>query len=126
MYVLFSVCCSHCFHVERLARNPLKNVYNVLKYSYYHKYPERRSAFTYWENEIPSRIDLGKDKYGGPFTYEQVEDVKTMLRLLLLMVSLFGFHLMGDGYSVSNYIMHNMGCPSIKFPIFIILFTNKS
>ncbi len=93
-------------------RNSLTIIYKVLKYSYQHKYPERRSAFTYWENDIPSRIDLGKDKYGGPFTYEQVEDVKTFFSLLMLIVSLFGFHLMGDGYSLSNYIMKMFGCPT--------------
>ena len=80
-------------------------MYKVLNYSYQHKYPERRSAFTYWENDIPSRIDLGKDKYGGPFTYEQVEDVKTFFRLLLLIMSLFGFYLLGDGYSLVTYII---------------------
>ena len=36
----------------------------------------------YWEEDYPSRIDLGKDKYGGPFTFEEVEDVKTILRLI--------------------------------------------
>ena len=35
---------------------------------------------------IPSRIDLGKHKYGGPFTTEQVEDVKTFLHLILVIV----------------------------------------
>ena len=35
---------------------------------------------------IPSRIDLGKHKYGGPFTTEQVKDVKTFLRLILVIV----------------------------------------
>ena len=29
------------------------------------------------EDDYPSRIDLGKDKYGGLFTVEEVEDVKT-------------------------------------------------
>ena len=101
-------------------RNSLTIIYKVLKYSYQHKYPERRSAFTYWENDIPSRIDLGKDKYGGPFTYEQVEDVKTFFRLLVLIVSLFGFHLMGDGYSLSNYIMKMFGCPT-ALPFGLIL-----
>ena len=101
------------FLIEQISKNPLKIVYQVLKYSYHHKYPERRSAFTYWENYIPSRIDLGKEKYGGPFTYEQVEDVKTMLRLLLLMVSLFGFHMSCDGYSLTNYILNTRGCPSV-------------
>ena len=46
---------------------------------------------TYWENHTPPRIDLGKHKYGGPFTYEQVEDVKTFFMLLLLTVSPFWF-----------------------------------
>ena len=101
------------FSGRQNSENPIKLVYKVLAYSYQHKYPERRSAFTYWENDIPSRIDLGKDKYGGPFTYEQVEDVKTFFRLLLLMMSLFGFHLLGDGYSLVNYIIKTTGCPIV-------------
>ena len=55
--------------------NPFKLVFDVVKYSWDHKYPVNRSAFTYWENDIPSRIDLGKHKYGGPFTNEQVIDI---------------------------------------------------
>ena len=31
---------------------------------------------------IPSRIDLGKSNCGGPFTTEQVEDVKTFFGFL--------------------------------------------
>ena len=59
---------SRLHHIEnQQSRNSLKIIFQVLKYSYGHKYPERRSAFTYWENDIPSRIDLGKEKYGGPF-----------------------------------------------------------
>ena len=100
------------FPIEPASRKPLRLIYIVLKYSYNHKQPERRSALTYWESDIPSRIDLGKHKYGGPFTYEQVESVKTVFRLLLLMVSLFGFHLSGDGYSLSTYIMNTAGCPT--------------
>ena len=64
--------------------NPLKLIWKVLKFAAKHKYPVSRSAFTYWEDEIPSRINLGKDKYGGPFTNEQVEDVKTFFRMLLI------------------------------------------
>ena len=94
-------------------RNPMKIIYEVLKYSWKHKIPELRSALTYWENDIPSRIDLGKDKYGGPFTYEEVENVKSFFRLLLLILSLFGFQLSGDGYSLTHYIMNRTGCPSI-------------
>ena len=56
----------------------LKIIYQVLKFAKKHKAPVNRSALTYWEEDIPSRIDLGKSKYGGPFTTEQVEDVKTI------------------------------------------------
>ena len=60
-------------------------MYRVLKFATQNKYPVNRSAFTYWEEEIPSRIDLGKTKYGGPFTTEEVEDVKTFFRILTLL-----------------------------------------
>ena len=66
--------------------NPYKLIFKVLNYARLHKYPERRSALTYWEEDIPSRIDLGKSKYGGPFTVEEVEDVKTFLRLLPIII----------------------------------------
>ena len=67
---------------EPVTQNPFKLVYRVIKYALKHKHPRCRSAFTYCEDELPSRLDLGKSKYGGPFTIEQVEDVKTFLRLL--------------------------------------------
>ena len=98
----------------------MKIICGILKYSWRHKAPVWRSAFTYWENNIPSRIDLGKDKYGGPYTYEEVEDVKSFFRLLLLILSLFGFHLSGDGYSLTYYIMNKSGCPSI-IPFFVLI-----
>ena len=78
---------------KQKSRNPMKIICEVLKYSWKHKIPEQRSALTYWENDIPSRIDLGKNKYGGPFTYEEVENVKSFFRLMLLILSLFGFQL---------------------------------
>ena len=74
--------CQNWLVIEPVSQNPLKSIYSVLKYAATHKYPARRSALTYWEEDIPSRIDLGKSKYGGPSTTEQVEDVKTFFRLL--------------------------------------------
>ena len=65
-------------------QNPFKLVLNVIRYAIKTKYPQHRSAFTYCENELPSRIDFGKHKYGGPLTTEQVEDVKTFLRLAIV------------------------------------------
>ena len=70
--------------IEPKSPQSLKIIYQVLKFAAKHKAPLNRSALTYWEEDIPSRMDLGKSRYGGPFTTEQVEDVKTVLRLITL------------------------------------------
>ena len=74
--------CNKVLIKEPVTQNPFKLIYRVLKYALKHKYAQRRSAFTYCEDDIPSRLDFGKSKYGGPFTTEQVEDVKTFFRAL--------------------------------------------
>ena len=76
------ICCNQWLSKEPACANPFKHVYKVLKYAIKNKQPRNRSAFTYCEDERPSRIDFGKNKYGGPFTMEEVEDVKTFLRLI--------------------------------------------
>ncbi len=71
-----------CFHIEPGRVSPYKLLYRVLLYSYHNKRIVYRSAFTYCEDEMPTRLDHSKTKYGGPFTNEQVEDVKTFFRIL--------------------------------------------
>ena len=51
-----------------MTRNPFELIYKVFKYVIKTKHPRQRSAFTYWEDNPPLRIDFGKIKYGGPFT----------------------------------------------------------
>lgn len=60
----------------------------MIKFAKNHKYPLRRSAFTYSDDIIPSRIDLTKERFGGPFTTEQVENVKTFFRILLVLFAM--------------------------------------
>ena len=100
--------CRNWLVIEPVSQNPLKSIYSVLKYAATHKYPARRSALTYWEEDIPSRIDLGKSKYGGPFTTEQVEDVKTFFRLLVMSVaiSFFVYPLFLCGSSLNMFASH--------------------
>ena len=78
--------CNKVLIKEPVTQNPFKLIYRVLKYALKHKYARQRSAFTYCEDELPSRLDFGKSKYGGPFTTEQVEDVKTFFRALGLVL----------------------------------------
>ena len=78
----------HWFLIEPGSANPYKLVYKVLRFAKDHTNPIRRSAFTYCEDELPSRLDLGKEKYGGPFTTEQVEDVKAFIGILRVILTL--------------------------------------
>ncbi len=78
----------HWLIIEPSTVNPLKTVFSVLKFSAHHKHPVRRSAFTYCEDRRPSRIDMAKAKFGGPFTNEEVEDVKTCMRMVLVIASI--------------------------------------
>ena len=75
------------FLIEPGQYNPYKLVYRVTKFARQHKIPLHRSAFTYCEDEVPMGLDLGKEKYGGPFTTEQVEDVKAFYGILKVLFS---------------------------------------
>uniref|UniRef100_A0A1X7SRJ1 Uncharacterized protein n=1 Tax=Amphimedon queenslandica TaxID=400682 RepID=A0A1X7SRJ1_AMPQE len=70
--------------------NPYKIVFKVLKFSLKTSGTRRqyRSAFTYWGEE-PSRMDLAKERYGGCFSHEEVENVKTFLRIALVLATVF-------------------------------------
>ena len=119
LVVIFCISKKH-FYIQRAGLNPFKNICKVLKYSWKHKVPEHRSAFTYWEENIPRRIDLGKNKYGGPFTNEEVEDTKTFLRFLSLLLCLFGYYLAGDGYSAPEQLQRT-SCPSLPVLLLIVI-----
>lgn len=95
-FALFSL--SLCLHFQLQHKfdsiridNAYKTVYGVLKYAFQNKYPRNRSALTYWEDKVPKRIDFAKDKFGGPFSHENVENVKTFLRILVILAALCPF-----------------------------------
>ena len=76
------------FFLEPAGVNPYKLVYRVVKFAYQHKVPLRRSAFTYCDEESPTRLDVGKHKFGGPFTTKQVEDVKAFWGILKVLITI--------------------------------------
>ena len=98
LFNCITLCLYACYYDQfkpssSMKKNPYKTVYKVIKYAKENKYPVKRSAFTYWINEgLPTRIDFGKDKYGGPFKEEEVENVKTFWRIFFVLVCLFGFY----------------------------------
>ena len=112
--------------------NPIKLIVKVLNYARKNKYPRNRSALTYWEQNYPSRLDLGMDKYGGPFSEEQVENVKVVIRLTPLLICIIGLVCAEDikwiRYYESDEILSFLTCVLSKnllytlVSLFLILF----
>ena len=91
--IIISDClCQQWLDRTHKVTNPIKLIIQVLNYTRKHSYPERRSAFIYIDEEQPTRMDYVKEKFGGPFTEEEVEDVKTVLRLLPIVICLSFSH----------------------------------
>ena len=85
-----------------LIANTLMSLFSIVNYARKTRYPRKRSALTYFDEEHPSRLDYGKDKFGGPFTEEEVEDVKTVLKLIPLFMCVLA-------YGVSVYSLELLG-----------------
>ena len=99
---------SDYFWTENIMGNPYKLVYGVIRFAIKHKHPIKRSAFTYCNDECPSRIDYGKQSYGGPFTTEQVEDVKSLLNITKVLISLGPAFLL-DLTGITIFRHHRLG-----------------
>ena len=67
---------------------------------------------------IITRLDLCKERYGGPFTTVQVEDVKSFLYILSIVVGTFGYEFIDTKLKISEpagpFSFHNQS--SIFFP----------
>ena len=99
--LILSLCKRKWFHCEPRTHSPYGTVYRVLKFTAQHSQPlARRSAFAYCDDEIPSRLDFAKQRYGGSFSTETVEDVKTFLRILVMLVA------MGSTYAVHVAVLY--------------------
>lgn len=78
-----------CLFKDKQRENPLKLVINILYYAATVKErgPIKRRAFRYGEERKP-RIERAKFRYDGLYTSEEVEDVKTFCKILLIVFSL--------------------------------------
>ena len=90
--ILLHACCSGWYFKGRERENPIKLVLKVLIFAAFvrRQLPRYRRAFRYGERPKP-RIELAKKDYDGIFTSEEVEDVKTFCRIVLVIFSLTGY-----------------------------------
>ena len=86
--LLISFCKRRWFISDSGQTNPYKTVFKVISFAWKHKNPLRRTAFTYSDDYIPTRLDFAKERFGGPFTTEQVEDVKVLRRIVIILLAM--------------------------------------
>ena len=130
--VTFCVAKRRWFVIDTGIGNPYKEVARVVGFARRNKIPIQRSAFTFWEDDIPTGLDLGKDKYGGPFTTEQVENVKSFFGIVVILLSIGPFFTADIAASPFLSILRNH--MKLEYPyylrdnmvryIFYLIFTN--
>ena len=108
--VINKFCIAPLYVNELVGAGSYKQVTQVVKFAALNRYPLNRSAWTYCEDEEITRLDLAKSRYGGPFTTEQVENVKTLFRLLFIIgacyASSFGFLAASNANIIDLFIRH--------------------
>ena len=58
MIIISDCLCQQWLDKTHKVTNPIKLIIQVFNYTRKHRYPERRSAFTYIDEEQPTRMDL--------------------------------------------------------------------
>ena len=96
----------HWFTNERLYCNPYKKSLQIISYSLRVRRPRTRAAFGIG-HDPPPRLDLAKRRHGGRFTNEEVEDVKTVGRLVLLILCFGSLNTIRSAVS-NNTIIHTI------------------
>ena len=81
------LCSDFLFHSwlvkEQIIINRFSLIPRVIRYAFKNR---KLKYMVTVNNQAPSCLDVAKQTYGGPFTSEQVEDVKTFFRILKLVV----------------------------------------
>ena len=107
--------------------DPLRLIVRVLRYAWKHKFPERPSSFTYTDGP-PTRLDFGKMRYGGPFTTDEVEDVKSFWNVLAVVLSLtlvpYSLAEINSSYVSDNEFTYNNASWSAPEWVFFCLNSN--
>ena len=88
VFLIIAYCTRHHFNRDRVKYNPYKMIFKVLNFARKNKYPVGPvSAFAHCYDYRPSRLDYAKERYGGPFTTSDVEDVKSCKNIFFLLLS---------------------------------------
>ena len=105
--ILLNICFASWYFKGRERMNPVKLILQVLFFAARVKRqpPRKRRAFRYGEERKP-RMELAKEEFDGRFSSEEVEDVKTFCRIILVLLSLTGYYIAYFGVSICHDVLH--------------------
>lgn len=92
VFIVVLVLCKSKLHLYFKIGNPLRLVFNVTRCAVImrKRKPPFKSAFHVGRPQ-PPMMDRAMNEYGGTYTVEQVEDVKTFFRILFILLSFIGY-----------------------------------
>ena len=103
---------SHWLMKEQIIENPLPLILKVVHYTIKSKL-KRQSTNCLEQQGTLSSFNIAKRLYSGPFTSEQVEDVKTFFRVLIVIMI---FTIFSSGSTTINDISHQMSMRLHNWP----------
>ena len=92
VFIVILVWSAPKLYIHSKIGNPLQLVASVTRYALTMR--KRRPAFTsafHVGKRLPGMMDKATTEYGGRFSVEQVEDVKTFYRIMFILVSFIGY-----------------------------------
>lgn len=87
------------FFIDNQKTNPIWNIIKIFVATTTAKHPKIRSAFSFSSLPAPTRMDLTKEVHGGKFDSEEVENAKTVGRMLIVLLSASGALIIVRGVS---------------------------
>ena len=87
------------FFIDNNKRNPLWKIIKIFFAATKAERPKRRSAFSFSNLPAPTRMDLTKRVHGGKFEGEEVENAKTVGRILTVLLAVSGALIVYRGVS---------------------------
>jgi peptide/histidine transporter 3/4 len=104
------------FYRELGSINPYKMVVKILGFALKNRHPQRRrSAFFYYYGLNPGRLDFAKVHYGGPYETEHVENVKTLLQILIVLICVGPVFILSvsTSYFMYQHFVQHLVVPSL-------------
>ncbi len=107
------LCSDYLFHKilvkEPVMKNAFRLIFGVLKFSLLNKFPQMPSSYADWSSKgLCSRLNLAKTIFGGPYSNEDVENVKTFFRICIIflfsaiiLTAVLSIEMMTPGFSIT-------------------------